>query len=637
MQRSQRSPSDRVALLGAGIDALTLEGTVERIERWVGSGRIAQHGCVNAAKLVRLQRDAALRDALADCDIVTADGQPVVWASRLLGTPLPERVAGIDLMEALLERARIRAYRVYLLGARREVVERASAEIRRRHDGIAIVGFHHGYFPPEDEVAIVDRIAEAEPDLLFIALETPQKELFLARHRDRLKVPFAMGVGGAFDVLAGRRRRAPRWARRLGLEWAFRFAQDPRRLARRYLVGNSRFVALVLGELARIRISRLSRTGRRVEAMLRTARPEPAEALVSALAERARSAGRPPRTVILVGPDTSARGGIATALRELVGRRAGEYTLELLPTFTGGTRRAKILALLRGLTRSAWRFGRRDVALVHIHVSHGWSCRRKLLFYAMARLWRRPVVWQVHSSGFLAYVRAAGPIEHRLVAGALRRSRAVAFVSELDRRGLIEELDLPATVVVRHGVPAASSPPPPGDVVLALGEVGAAKGSFVLIRAFALVRRLVPTARLVLAGSGALAEARAEAGRLGIEDAVELPGWTDEHAKRALLDRAAVVAHPSFAEALPMAVLEALAAGRPVVAARVGGIPEVIDHGRNGLLVEPGDEEGLAEALVRVLADVRLRRTLSRSAAESARGFEPAEALRGLADLYARA
>ena len=174
------------------------------------------------------------------------------WLYRL--SQDPERVAGIDLMEALLDVSRTRGYGVFLLGARAEVLERAEREILRRHPGVRIVGRHHGYFGPEGEAEVVDEVAAAVPDILFVALETPAKELFLARNRDRLAVPFVMGVGGSFDVLAGERRRAPRWMRRTGLEWLYRLSQDPRRLARRYMVGNSAFIWLVLKDAVRIRL-----------------------------------------------------------------------------------------------------------------------------------------------------------------------------------------------------------------------------------------------------------------------------------------------------------------------------------------------------------------------------------------------
>jgi N-acetylglucosaminyldiphosphoundecaprenol N-acetyl-beta-D-mannosaminyltransferase len=243
----------RIEFLGAPLDALTMKEAVAAVDRAIERREPLQHASVNAAKVARLQRNHELCEALWSCEMVTADGQPVVWASRLLGRPVPERVAGIDLMEALLERAERRGYGVFLFGARPEVVERAAAAIRDRHPEIRIAGTQHGYTPPSEEQEVVSRIVAAAPDILFVALATPQKELFLARHRDVLRIPFSMGVGGAFDVLAGELARAPREAQRAGLEWAFRLAQEPRRLAYRYLVENTRFVGLLVRELARAR------------------------------------------------------------------------------------------------------------------------------------------------------------------------------------------------------------------------------------------------------------------------------------------------------------------------------------------------------------------------------------------------
>ena len=148
-------------------------------------------------------------------------------------------------------------HRVFLLGARAEVLARAEAAILERLPELQMVGRHHGYFAPDDEEDASSRRSPlAKPDLLFVALETPAKELFLARNRRRLSVPFIMGVGGAFDVLAGVRRRAPAAFRKLGLEWLYRLAQDPRRLARRYVVGNSKFIWLVACAVARRQQSR---------------------------------------------------------------------------------------------------------------------------------------------------------------------------------------------------------------------------------------------------------------------------------------------------------------------------------------------------------------------------------------------
>jgi N-acetylglucosaminyldiphosphoundecaprenol N-acetyl-beta-D-mannosaminyltransferase len=246
----------RANVLGCWIDAVTLDQTVEIVERAIASRRQCQHVAINAAKLVRFQHDEELRRVIRGCQLVTADGQAVVWAGRVLGQPLPARVTGIDLMHAVLERAGERGYGVYVLGARAEVLERAVGTLRKRHPNLRLVGARHGYFQPDEEAAVVEGIRESVPDVLFVALETPAKELFLARHRDRLQVPFVMGVGGAVDILGGVRRRAPRWLQRFGLEWAYRLAQDPRRLAGRYVVGNTRFTWLVMREFFRQRLGR---------------------------------------------------------------------------------------------------------------------------------------------------------------------------------------------------------------------------------------------------------------------------------------------------------------------------------------------------------------------------------------------
>jgi N-acetylglucosaminyldiphosphoundecaprenol N-acetyl-beta-D-mannosaminyltransferase len=182
-----------------------------------------------------------------------------VWASRLLGDPLPTRVAGIDLMLELLTLAEERGYRVYVLGARRDVLEQAIGRLRKLHPLLEFAGCRDGYFSDADEPSVVAEIRAAHPDLLFVAMSTPRKEYFLGRWGPELDVPFSMGVGGAIDVVAGVTKRAPPSLQRLGLEWAFRLAQEPRRLFRRYLVTNSEFVALTLRDLAELRARRAAR------------------------------------------------------------------------------------------------------------------------------------------------------------------------------------------------------------------------------------------------------------------------------------------------------------------------------------------------------------------------------------------
>ncbi len=236
-------------LFGIGIDAVTMDEVVSIADGTIGRRSRLMIGVVNVAKVVNMRRDPALRDAVLRADMIFADGMGVVWACRLLGRPLPERIPGIDLMLRLLERSSERSYRVYCLGATEEVLEKTVERIRREYPGVVIAGRHNGYFSEKEEAGLVADIRAAQPDLLFAAMSSPKKELFLARWAKQLDVPVCHGVGGAFDVFAGEVKRAPARWQRLGMEWLYRVLQEPRRMWRRYLVTNTVFAGMLLGEL----------------------------------------------------------------------------------------------------------------------------------------------------------------------------------------------------------------------------------------------------------------------------------------------------------------------------------------------------------------------------------------------------
>jgi N-acetylglucosaminyldiphosphoundecaprenol N-acetyl-beta-D-mannosaminyltransferase len=255
------APPNRVVLFGLPIDDLTLPQTLDRVDAMIAAGGVHQHVAVNVSKAVQASKDPEMARIIAACDVVGVDGQPIVWASRLVGRPLRARVPGIDLMFGLIERAAARGHRVYFLGARPDVVERVVARARREHPGLVLAGHRDGYWRPEEEPAVVDGIAASSPDILFVAIGSPAKERFLASWKEAIGAGFVMGVGGSFDVYAGVVSRAPRWVQRLGFEWAYRVFQEPRRLWRRYAVDAPAFAVLVVRELAarRRRRSRLRR------------------------------------------------------------------------------------------------------------------------------------------------------------------------------------------------------------------------------------------------------------------------------------------------------------------------------------------------------------------------------------------
>jgi N-acetylglucosaminyldiphosphoundecaprenol N-acetyl-beta-D-mannosaminyltransferase len=238
-------------ILGLPLDALTMDDVLDRCRGSLTTRERTLVGVVNAAKMVRLRHDTHLRDSLLECDVLLADGQSVVWASRLLRRRLPERVAGIDLFERLLELAARDGWSVYLLGARPDVLATLQQRLGERFPALKIAGARDGYFAGTEGSSVAADIRQSGADMLFLGMTSPKKEIFLGDYGATLGAPVLHGVGGSFDILAGITKRAPvRW-QRLGLEWLYRVLQEPRRLWRRYLTTNATFIALVLRELVR--------------------------------------------------------------------------------------------------------------------------------------------------------------------------------------------------------------------------------------------------------------------------------------------------------------------------------------------------------------------------------------------------
>lgn len=240
-----------VTLFGVPVHAVTMTQALDVVDAAIARREALQIGVVNAAKIVNMQRTPMLRDDVLASDLILADGIAVVWAGRLLGRSLPERVTGIDLMTGMLERGNTRGYAVYCLGAEEQVSAQVEARIRALYPGVRVAGRHHGYFKPEEEEQLVTAIAASRPDILLVAMTSPKKEQFMARWGERMGIPVCHGVGGSFDVLAGKVARAPLAWQRLGLEWFYRLKQEPGRLWKRYLVTNTLFCGLVAGELWR--------------------------------------------------------------------------------------------------------------------------------------------------------------------------------------------------------------------------------------------------------------------------------------------------------------------------------------------------------------------------------------------------
>lgn len=226
-----------------------MEETIERIDEAVKNNEHIDHVVINAGKVVSMMKDRELFNSVLSCDIINADGQSIVWAARFLGEKIPGRVAGVDLMQELVRLAALKKYKCFFFGAREEVVKKVVERYTLEYGPDIIAGYRNGYYEEKDEAGIARQIAESGAQLLFVAISSPRKENFLHRHSKILeKVNFTMGVGGTFDIIAGITKRAPKWVQNAGMEWFVRLTQEPGRMWKRYLIGNTKFIYLVVRE-----------------------------------------------------------------------------------------------------------------------------------------------------------------------------------------------------------------------------------------------------------------------------------------------------------------------------------------------------------------------------------------------------
>lgn len=246
--QSDGGPDTVRDLFGLPVNALTMDQVLARVHRAIDRKAPLHIGVISASKVANMRRDAELRDAVLQSDIILADGMSVVWASKLLRRPLPERVAGIDLMTEILRTGSARGDRVYCFGATDEVLGAVKQHIAKAYPGIVVAGSHCGYYDKVDESKIADDIAASNADVLFVAMSSPMKEQFLSRYAAQINVPVTHGVGGSFDVVAGKVKRAPKLWQKLGCEWLYRVWQEPGRMWKRYLVTNTIFLMMLVGE-----------------------------------------------------------------------------------------------------------------------------------------------------------------------------------------------------------------------------------------------------------------------------------------------------------------------------------------------------------------------------------------------------
>ncbi|MGN0293511.1 MAG: WecB/TagA/CpsF family glycosyltransferase [Lachnospiraceae bacterium] len=246
MDKKSALIDSRYPILNTYVNAISMEETVQIVEEMIECRVPVQHVVINAAKVNLMRKDPELRKIINECPLINADGASILLAARLLKIPVKERVTGFDLFVRLVEEAADKNYKIYLFGAREEVVKKVKLIFEKKYPLLQIVGYRNGYFTEEEEPEIVRDMAKSGADMMFVAFSSPKKEYWVRKYLKELNIPFVMGVGGSFDVIAGTTKRAPVWMQKCCMEWFFRFIQEPGRLWKRYLVGNIDFIIYVI-------------------------------------------------------------------------------------------------------------------------------------------------------------------------------------------------------------------------------------------------------------------------------------------------------------------------------------------------------------------------------------------------------
>jgi N-acetylglucosaminyldiphosphoundecaprenol N-acetyl-beta-D-mannosaminyltransferase len=236
----------KVSIFGVPFSKLSMDDTITCVTRMIESGRPHQIITANPIMVMSAVDSPAYLQLLKGADLVVPDGAGIVWAANYVGNPVAERVTGFDLLHRIMQLGETRGWKVFLLGASPEIIEAAAVSIKHQYPALQLVGYRDGYFQAEDDIGVIENIRACQPDILLIGRSADKQEPWIARYKNELQVPVIMGVGGSFDVLSGKLKRAPKLFQKLRLEWFYRLLQEPWRYKRMLVL--PKFAAKVVRE-----------------------------------------------------------------------------------------------------------------------------------------------------------------------------------------------------------------------------------------------------------------------------------------------------------------------------------------------------------------------------------------------------
>lgn len=241
-------PLHRMKFINTYIDNCTKEEAIEYIEKCIGERRIGHIITPNVDQIVRIEKDDYFRKICNNAELLLVDGTPLLWIAKWYGTPIKEKICGSDLVPKLCEVAAKKGYKVFLLGAAEGVAVKAASNLQKKYPGLNIVGTYSppfGFEKDQDELSRIDHMLyESKADMLFVGMGVPKQDIFIFEHMNTYKIPMSFSIGATIDFEAGVQKRAPKWINRIGMEWLYRLALDPRRMFQRYIIDDSKIFKL---------------------------------------------------------------------------------------------------------------------------------------------------------------------------------------------------------------------------------------------------------------------------------------------------------------------------------------------------------------------------------------------------------
>ena len=459
---------------------------------------------------------------------------------------------------------------------------------------------------------------------MAVGLDAPKQEKWIARYKSKLdKVKIFLAIGKTLDFEAETKKRAPKWMREAGLEWLHRLILNPKSFRKRYLIDYIPFFQLIWQQKLGLYVDRPS----------------------DGILDRNHSVTKNTRTseiinVVMFGPCLSEQGGMGTVQKHIINSLKEPVSLKHITTWNGTNSTFNLF--FRALSNFIYQLSIGKVDLVHIHMSERGSVLRKSIIASLAFVFSRPVIMHTHGCEFHIFYDNLPPIAKRLLNKVLRNCAYVIVLSKSWKQTYVEKCKLkPEKVLVKYNPVAIS----PTQVVardrsdkltfVLLGKINQRKGVFDVLQAIA---RLPIDYRekieLIIAGNGEIGKAIALAEELDIDSLISFPGWIDAEQRDLLLQQADVFLLPSYNEGLPMALLEAMSWGLPAITTPVGGVPELVIHQENGLLVEPGNIQCLAASIQALIDYESLRSRLGNAAYQKALDLDVANYSRDILEIY---